>query len=108
MTYPNPFKRVYDCAQGVVARLGPPEHRDWIAFLHRDWAEIVGSSLAQQTVPGQMWFKNPSDATDGVLTVYASSPGAAMVLHHETMGMRDAVNTYYQQSLVCRVRVQVR
>ena len=103
---PSTFKSVQKCAESFVASLEPPKDYEWLPFIQRDWISIVGSDLAAQTSPGRLWFARPG-GSEGVLTVFVMSQGAALVLHHETAFMRDAVNAYYKQIIVRTVRVQV-
>ena len=104
---PSTFKNVKTYADAVVASLNPPKNNEWLPFLQKDWQDIVGVDLAAQTVPGKLWFLRPNGA-EGILTVFVVSQGAALVLHHETAFMRDAVNAYYKQDIVRGVRVQAR
>ena len=104
---PSTFRTVKRCAEDFVAALLPPEDRDWLPFLRKEWRAIVGEALSAQTVPGKLWFTHTRSGKKGVLTVFVASQGAALVLHHETGFMRDAVNKYYKQDLMGTVRVQV-
>lgn len=102
---PSTFKSVKKCADAFVATLQLPTHNEWLPFIKKDWEGIVGADLAAQTVPGKLWFSKIG-CQGGVLTVFVMSQGAALVLHHETAFMRDAVNAYYKQNVVHTVRVQ--
>ena len=105
---PDVFKTVGACADAFVQGLAPPEARDWLPFLRKDWASRLDSDLAAQTIPGKLWFARPGvSGRDGILTVFVASQGAALVLQHEVAMMRDAVNSFYQQDLLQTIRLQV-
>ncbi|MCY4414506.1 MAG: DciA family protein [Alphaproteobacteria bacterium] len=105
---PGSFRQVQQCARSLVERLRPPSDLEWLALMQAEWPNIVGSSLAEQTVPDKLWFKIPERSAAGQLTVRVASQGAALIMQHETLFMRDAINQYYNQKIIQNVRVVAR
>lgn len=105
---PETFRKLHTCAKSFVNQLTTPDLKEWFFVIARDWQNIVGHELAQQTVPQGLWFRAPKEQKQGFLTVRVTSQGAALVLQHELSFMRDAVNKYYGSPLIKTIKLVAR
>jgi len=81
--------------------------RDYAAVI-ADWAEIVGPSLAQSSLPEKLAKRRISesgaDISGGVLTIRVSS-GAAMEFQHREPQILERINAYLGHRAVTRLKL---
>lgn len=100
-----PFRKISECADKYVRTVRALESSDWFDAIREDWDEILSASLSSQLIPEKIWFRAPLQCKGGVLFVRAFSHGAAIILHHESLVVKNSINSYFKQDIIGTVKV---